>query len=125
MNRAPVLSSLLLGSLLLSACGINAGDSCEGSGFVCSSETEALECRDKVWRTLPCRGPGGCAESGNAITCDMKGNVGGDACAASAEGKGLCTADGKAILECRMGTLVQTKTCSVCTMSSTQVTCQP
>lgn len=125
MNRTPVLFSMLLGSLLLSACGAKAGDACSGSGYLCSSEKEALECRDKVWRTLPCKGGGGCTESGDSISCDMRGNVDGDACAASAEGSGMCTANGKAVLECRQGTLVQVKLCSVCTMDATRVTCQP
>lgn len=125
MNRTPVLFSMLLGSLLLSACGAKAGDACSGTGYQCASEKEALECRDKVWRSLPCKGGGGCTESDKTISCDMRNNVDGDACAASAEGTGLCTADGKAVLECRQGKLVQVKTCSVCTMDSTRVTCQP
>ena len=124
MNRSLMLLPLL-GSLLLSACGVKSGDTCEGGGYICSSEKEALECRDKVWRALPCRGPSGCSESGDSIRCDMTGNADGDACAASAEGRGLCTADGKAVLECRMGKLVQVKQCGVCTMTDTRVTCQP
>ncbi|HYO66556.1 MAG TPA: hypothetical protein VEU33_10775 [Archangium sp.] len=125
MTRAPVLFSLMIGSLLLSACGVKAGDSCGGGGYTCASEKEALECRDKLWRTLQCRGASGCSESGNEILCDMTGNVAGDACAASAEGRGLCTADGKARLECRMGVLVQVSTCSTCVMNDTHVTCNP
>jgi hypothetical protein len=125
MTRTPVLFSLLLGSLLLSACGAKAGDSCSGSGYLCSSDKEALECRDKVWRALPCKGESGCTESGDTIQCDMRGNDDGDACAASAEGSGMCTANGRAVLECRMGVLVQVKLCSVCTMDSNRVTCQP
>ncbi|MGZ3457167.1 MAG: hypothetical protein ACXU86_01555 [Archangium sp.] len=124
MNRSLVLLPLL-GSLLLSACGAKAGDNCQGTAYTCSSDKEALECRDKVWRTLPCKGPSGCTEADKSVHCDMTGDVDGDACAASAEGRGLCTADGKAVLECRQGTLVQTKTCGVCSMDSTQVTCQP
>jgi hypothetical protein len=125
INRSPVLFSLMIGSLLLSACGVKAGDSCSGGGYTCASETEALECRDKEWRTLQCRGASGCSEAEGTINCDMMGNVAGDACAASAEGRGLCTADGKAVLECRMGVLVQVKTCGTCAMDSTRVICQP
>jgi hypothetical protein len=91
---------------------------------MCSSEKEALECRNKVWRTLPCRGPLGCTEASGSIHCDLSGSLEGDACAASAEGRGLCTADGKAVLECRMGTLVLVKSCRVCSMSETRVVCE-
>src|SRR6218665_1366322 len=124
MTRSHVLFSLL-GSLLMSACGVNAGDACKGSSYTCSSEKEAFECRDSVWRAVPCRGASGCEESSGSVSCDMRGNPGGDTCAASAEGRGLCTADGKAVLECRMGMLVQVKTCGTCTMSNTLVTCAP
>jgi hypothetical protein len=125
MNRSLQLLPVLLGSLLLSACGVKAGDKCEGGGYLCASEKEALECRDRVWRALPCRGPSGCTEADSSIQCDLTGSVDGDACAASAEGRGLCTADGLAVLECRMGTLVQIKSCRSCTMSETRVICEP
>lgn len=124
MTRSLRVLPLLLGSLLLSACGVKAGDTCEGGGYLCSSEKEALECRSNVWRTLPCRGPSGCSEAGGTIQCDLTGSVAGDACAASAEGRGLCTADGKAVLECRMGELVEVKTCRVCSMTETRVVCE-
>lgn len=125
MIRSRVLFPLWLGFLLLPACGAKEGDACKGAVFTCSSEKEALECRDSKWRTLPCRGPAGCDESGDTIICDMANNGDGDACAASAEGKGLCTADAKAVLECRMGTLVQTRTCGTCTQDGARVLCKP
>jgi hypothetical protein len=125
MTRSLQLLSWLLGSLVLSACGVKVGDRCEGGGYLCSNEKEALECRDNAWRTLPCKGPSGCTEAAGSIQCDMTGSAEGDACAASAEGRGLCTTDGKAVLECRMGTLVLVKQCRVCTMDSIRVTCQP
>ncbi len=125
MNRSLVLLPVLLASLLLPACGVKAGDSCEGGGYTCASEKTALECRDQKWRTLHCRGPSGCTEAGQTINCDMNGNVEGDACAQSAEGRGLCTADGKAMLECRMGLLVRVRECGVCSMDSARVSCLP
>jgi hypothetical protein len=125
MNRSFLFLLPLLGSLVLSACGAKAGDKCQGNDYTCSSEKESLECRDHAWRALPCRGPAGCTEQDQTVRCDLTGNVEGDACAASAEGRGLCTADGKAVLECRMGKLVQVKTCGTCTMDSARVTCQP
>jgi hypothetical protein len=125
MNRSLVTLSLLVGSLLLSACGAKAGDSCQGGGYTCANEKEALECREEKWRTLPCRGAQGCMEEGDSVSCDLTQNVAGDACAASAEGRGQCTADNKAVLECRMGVLTQVKTCGTCTMDSSRVICQP
>ncbi|MCY1079137.1 hypothetical protein [Archangium lansingense] len=125
MNRSSVLFSLMIGSLLLSACGVKAGDSCRGGGYTCASEKEALECRDEVWRTLQCRGASGCSESDGTVQCDMQGNLVGDSCAASAEGRGLCTADNRGVLECRMGVLTLVKTCGTCVMDDTHVTCEP
>ncbi len=59
------------------------------------------------------------------IRCDTSANVAGDNCALSAEGRGLCRADGLAILECRMGVLVETQSCSSCSQSGSQIVCQP
>jgi hypothetical protein len=124
MNR-PFALLLLTGSLMLSACGPTLGQPCEGGGYVCGDEAQALECRDGKWRALPCRGAEGCLEQGRTVRCDMTGNVAGDACAFSTEGSGLCTADGKGVLECRMGTLVRVRECSTCTMTSDTVQCEP
>ncbi|WP_395849126.1 hypothetical protein [Cystobacter fuscus] len=126
MNRTWLLSSLLLGSFLLSACGAKAGDACKDStAFSCASEKEALECRNSEWRALPCRGSEGCDEASGKVVCDMRGSVEGDACALTAEGRGLCTEDGKGVLECRMGTLVRTRACGTCSMDNALVSCVP
>lgn len=125
MNRFLALLPLA-GVLFLSGCGgPSVGDSCQSSGYVCQSDTEALECRQNQWRALPCRGGLGCHESDGSIRCDTSANVAGDNCALSAEGRGLCRADGLAILECRMGVLVETQSCSSCTQSGSQIVCKP
>lgn len=124
MNRFLALLSLV-GCLFLAGCGgPDAGDSCNSSGYVCSSEAEALECRQGAWRALPCRGALGCQEVDGSIRCDTSANAAGDNCALSAEGRGLCSADGLALLECRMGVLVETQTCSACSQTGSQVVCQ-
>lgn len=124
MNRFLALFPLV-GLLLLPGCGgADAGDSCEGSGYICSSEKQALECRQSQWRALPCRGALGCQEATGSIKCDTSANVAGDNCALSAEGRGLCRTDGKAVLECRMGVLVETEMCVSCSESGTQIVCQ-
>jgi hypothetical protein len=123
MNRLLALLPLV-GFLLLPGCsGPDAGDTCEG-GYICSSETQALECRQSRWRVLPCRGSLGCQEAGGSIRCDTTANVAGDNCALSAEGRGLCRDDGRAVLECRMGVLVETEVCTSCSQSGTQIVCQ-
>jgi hypothetical protein len=124
MNRFLALLPLV-GSLLLPGCGgPDVGDSCETSGYICSSEAQALECRQSQWRALPCRGPLGCQEAAGSIRCDTSANVAGDSCALSAEGRGLCRSDGLAVLECRVGVLVETEVCSSCTQSGSQIVCQ-
>jgi hypothetical protein len=55
----------------------------------------------------------------------MRGNLEGDACASTAQGRGLCTADGMGTLECRSGTLVKTNTCRTCTEDMGMVVCTP
>ncbi|QSQ26969.1 hypothetical protein JY651_19515 [Pyxidicoccus parkwayensis] len=125
MNRSLLVAVTVVGSLLFAGCGQKAGDSCEGSGFICQEDVLALECRSGTWREVPCRGPLGCRESADAVRCDTSNNQAGDACASSAEGKGVCRRDGLAVLECREGVLVETATCSSCTVQGDQVTCQP
>jgi hypothetical protein len=124
MNRFLALLPLV-GFLVLAGCGgPGAGDSCNSSGYICHDKQEALECRQGQWRALPCRGGLGCQESSGTIRCDTSANVAGDACALSAEGRGLCRGDGLAVLECRMGVLVETEACSTCTQSGSQIVCQ-
>ena len=124
MRRA--LFSTLVAAFALSACGApKAGDTCDQTGFLCADTTSAIECRGGKWLTLPCRGANGCSRQANLIKCDMSANTAGDGCASTAEGKGICTTDGKGTLECREGTLVKTNTCSSCVVSNDQVICQP
>jgi hypothetical protein len=124
MNRLLALLPVV-GFLFLSGCGgPDVGDSCQSSGYVCLDKTEALECRQGQWRALPCKGGLGCQESNGTIRCDTSSNVAGDNCALSAEGRGLCRADGMAVLECRMGVLVETQSCASCAQSGSQIVCQ-
>jgi hypothetical protein len=124
MNRFLALVPLV-GFLLLPGCGgPDAGDSCEGGGYICASPTQALECRQSRWRAIPCKGALGCQEVTGSIRCDTSANVAGDNCASSAEGRGLCRADGRAVLECRVGVLVETEVCASCSQSGTEIVCQ-
>jgi hypothetical protein len=123
MRRFTMVS---LAALVFAACGSpSAGDKCSSNGFLCANAANALECKLGVWVALPCRGPGGCVKSGDTVKCDMSADQEGDKCASSAEGKGLCTTDMTATLECRDGTLVKTNPCRTCTISNDMVNCTP
>ena len=101
------------------------GERCTATGYECAGGWQALECRDGRWRALPCWGPRGCSEEAGRVACDMSGDLAGHACAASAEGRSVCTFQGDAVLECRLGTFVRTKACSTCTVAGDAVLCQP
>jgi hypothetical protein len=124
--RHLALASVLVTSFFAVGCGApKAGDTCNVTGFLCESSTAALECKVGKWTALPCKGANGCRRDGETVKCDMSGNVEGDACASSAERKGLCTSDGKATLECLDGTLKKTNMCRTCMVSGETVVCQP
>jgi hypothetical protein len=126
--------ALVVSAVCLVGCGgAKAGAACDTTGFVCGDASTALECQSNVWLALPCRGPAGCKKATDTITCDMSLNLENDACATTAVGKGLCTTDGKATLECRVVTaggvatakLQKTNDCRTCAVQGEQVVCQP
>ena len=110
----------------LVACGTpKSGDKCDSTGFLCQDKTTALECKVGAWVALPCKGTNGCTRLGDIVKCDMTGDDEGDACASTAENKGLCTKDGLGTLECRDGKLVKSNICRSCTVTGETVVCQP
>lgn len=125
MRRLALLLCAL--SLPMLACGgaAAAGSKCDTNGFLCADTTAALECKNGLWVKLPCKGPNGCKREGDVVKCDMSLNEENDACASSAQGRGLCTKDMMATLECREGKLVKTNPCRTCTVSGDQVVCTP
>lgn len=124
--RQLLLALVITASSFVVGCsGPQAGDTCDQNGFLCADTKTALECRAGVWQALPCRGPAGCAREGDVVDCDLTGALENDFCASTAEGKGLCTADGKGTLECQQGKFVKTNECSGCAVTETQVTCNP
>lgn len=119
-----ILIALALSAL--TACGTPAaGDSCNTEGFLCSDAKTALECRVGSWQAIPCRGPTGCARTDDVVNCDLNGALENDACASTAEGRGLCTPDGRGTLECQQGKFVRTNSCSSCSVTGDVVTCAP
>ncbi len=126
MRLSLQLALVTVFSVFSFACGTPAaGETCNTTGFLCESGTSALECKLGTWTSLPCKGTNGCKREGDVVKCDMTGNAENDACASSAEGKGLCTLDLTATLECRDGKLIKTNTCRTCSVSGDLVTCQP
>src|SRR5712692_10225716 len=80
--RALILAGTTASLLLFVACGgPHPGGSCKSPGLVCQDASAALECQGGRWALLPCRGPAGCAASGNEILCDTSANAAGDGCA--------------------------------------------
>ena len=123
--RSGWLIAGVAGSALLGACGPSPGDRCDKGGYLCQDASSALECRDGRWRSLPCRGPGGCKVSGSSIDCDVTQNHVDDPCAEANEGYSICAPDGLAVLECRSGVFQQTLTCSSCSPTTPLLTCVP
>lgn len=78
-----------------------AEEACDTPGVgQCDGPNVALLCEGNVWRALPCRGPGGCAE-GLSLYCDATKNVEGDACAGSMKDLRTCNVSNpKEILVC-------------------------
>ena len=108
------------------------GEGCSSTGFVCGDGAAALECSptSKKWVKIPCRGANGCKREvdpntkADIIRCDISSAVEGDGCASNSEGKGLCTSDGKAALECRGSTLTKLYDCTSCFVDGGTVVCK-
>lgn len=82
-----------------------------GEGAKVCAEGGALVCREGRWLAVPCRGPGGCKESGR---CDQDLAQEGDPCletSASASEDHACSTDRKTTLTCREGRFVAGRPC--------------
>jgi len=124
--RTPAVLGVCLLLLTAAACQPAAGAACNTARFACAGVDLALECRDKVWTEIPCKGPEGCLVEEGRVLCDMSLNQPGDLCPLTAEGQATCkTPELNAVLECRDGTLVQTYSCSDCFGSNETLTCVP
>src|SRR5688572_25249106 len=119
--RLPLMT-LAVVAFALFGCGSPAeGGECDNpTVFGCKDAASALECRDGLWVSVPCKGAAGCTTSEGDVLCDLSANAAGDGCPAIHEGKGQCSADGRSTLECRGGTFQQTNTCSTCSVQQEQ-----
>lgn len=105
--------------------GVEEGASCTSERFACADVDAALECREGRWTRIPCRGLAGCEEAGEVVRCDLSENREGDLCPLEAYGQGRCADDGRALLECRQGTMIKTRECSSCALSEGLLVCAP
>jgi len=98
------------------------GDACGSEGAACSvDKKQMLQCKDgKFVLRSHCRGPEGCKDAGERLTCDQSLAEVGDPCD---QGDAACRADGKAFLECREGKLAVTQNCR-CTSDGSTVACR-
>lgn len=98
------LTALAIASLLgpLTGCRPKVGASCKAEGKeVCATDKGALVCHDGTWVEMTCRGPAGCAKSGEGGVCDQSVAEEKDTCAI--EHDFVCTSDKQAMLECQKG----------------------
>jgi hypothetical protein len=78
-----------------------AGDTCEAHGkYGCGRYQALLLCKTMKWTAVrPCRG--GCADSFEHATCDIRGALPDESCDEWESGMGNCSPDGKQVLICR------------------------
>jgi hypothetical protein len=103
------------------------GDPCgsEGERYSCSVDKKSeLRCDKGKWKVVgKCGGPGGCEAKYPVVKCDSSIASAGDPCARDKDA--ACSADGKAILECKNGKFVQTESCpGNCKVDALLVRCQ-
>lgn len=96
---------------LVVACKPKEGGSCRGTAATCTDPTTALVCRSGTYVAVTCRGPGGCAVSGEAVTCDDSTGTAGDTCFGVKPQDYACSSDGKEALHCEDGRFVKYLAC--------------
>jgi hypothetical protein len=98
---ATTLAVLCLAAL---GCGKpKAGDTCTKGKAACQDDKTELICQGGKFIVAPCKGPKGCAVTGDTLHCDISGNVAGDLCSTDDEGNSACTSDGKQMVSCEKG----------------------
>lgn len=80
------------------------GDDCKPTDIRCVDPRTELACQKGVFISVPCKGPGGCREDGERLSCDVTGNAEGDACSTDEDGTATCIGADRRIT-CRGGKL--------------------
>lgn len=76
----------------------------------CGDARTALECREGMWASIACDGPGGCRKRRGVVACAQDYAAEGDRCPSSAAGL-ACRQDRRATLACRDGALRAGRAC--------------
>jgi hypothetical protein len=99
------------------------GDKCEGTGSACDPDGKALlTCKNnKLERVNACRGPEGCQVVGPNVRCDRSVGVVGDTCEGDSA---ACSQDGKSLLTCRSGKLMERRKCKKCSATGSLIECR-
>lgn len=111
---------------LVAGCKKEAGGSCSTEQEAsCDGKTAALTCTSGKWVKTECRGPKGCAVSGNLVDCDHSLASVDDVC--DHEGNFACAVDGKSLLNCKAGKFVLDEACkgtAKCKVSGSEAGCE-
>lgn len=120
-----VLASVAALVTLVSGCKPKPGGACKiETSEVCVDEKSALACHDGKWEEMACKGPAGCAKSGNESVCDQSVAKEGETC--NLASNFVCTADKKAMLECVKNKWAPSQTCMGergCSIADKKITC--
>lgn len=94
------------------------GDACDTEGGACTADRkQLLRCEGgKFGVQSHCRGPEGCKDAGDQLTCDSSLGEVGDPCDPD---DAACQVDGKAFLGCKEGKLAVTRACRCAVVGDT------
>jgi hypothetical protein len=83
-------------------CKKKVGSSCEKGEARCQDRTTELVCEDGKFVATTCKGPGGCVENRESVTCDIAGNQPDSPCSKVEEGAASCVEEHR-MIACRGG----------------------
>ncbi|RYZ67441.1 MAG: hypothetical protein EOP08_02755 [Proteobacteria bacterium] len=111
---------------LVAGCKKEAGGSCSTEAeAACDGKTSALTCTSGKWVKTECRGPKGCAVTGNLVDCDHSLASLDDVC--DHEGNFACSVDSTSLLQCKAGKFVLDEACkgtAKCKVSGSEAGCE-
>jgi hypothetical protein len=124
--RGRLFALLLLGALLVTACGKRAGGVCKPGESVCTDKTTVLTCRGGTFTEVACRGALGCNKYQDHANCDDSVANEGEACVGAIDEEYACSTDKRRALVCKNGRFERYLLCrgkAGCAMLGLQVSC--